>query len=84
MTNAPIAALLALPLAACASTGDYSGAAPVAPVTSAPIAEMTWPTDPFIVTAPGPAGAMTPYYVTPTPGGGSVVQPGVLPPLRRY
>lgn len=69
-------ALLALPLAACATPGNYAYTPP-APSTAA----MAWPTEPFVVTAPGPSGAMTPYHVSPTPG---VVQPGVLQPLRRY
>lgn len=83
MTRLAALALL-LPLAACTTWPDagYAPAAPIAPAAST--ASMTWPTDPFIVTAPGPAGNMTPYHVMPTPGGGAVVQPGVLPPLRRY
>ena len=91
------ALMLIAPLAACASTGDYPGARP-APVASA--APLAWPTDPFVVTAPGPAGAQTPYNVLPTPSvltplrsyntDGTyynlprTAQPGVLPPLRRY
>jgi hypothetical protein len=66
-------ALLALPLAACASTGDYQGATP-APVAQAPL---TMPAQPFIVTAPGPAGPATPYHVTPTPTG-PIITPGVV------
>lgn len=71
---------LALPLAACASTGEYPGAppAPIAPVAApraAPVLEM--PAEPFIVTAPGPAGAFTPYHVVPMPMG-PIVTPGVF------
>ena len=77
-------ALLALPLAACTTWPDAGYApAPVAPIATPSTAATAWPTDPFIVTAPGPSGALTPYHVMPTPGGGAVVQPGVLPPLNR-
>lgn len=96
MTRLPALALL-LPLAACTSWPD-AGYTPAAPVAST--ASMAWPTDPFVVTAPGPAGSQTPYNVVPTPSvltplrsyntDGSyynlprTAQPGVLPPLRRY
>jgi hypothetical protein len=69
-------------LAACASTGDYPGAAPVRPLPAAPAARLAappleMPAEPFIVTAPGPAGPATPYHVTPTPMG-PIVTPGVV------
>ena len=68
-------------LAACASTGDYPGAAPVralpAPAAVPTMAPLEMPAEPFIVTAPGPAGPATPYHVTPTPMG-PVVTPGLV------
>jgi hypothetical protein len=73
MTRLLALALLGASLAACASTGDYPGARP-APAAYAPLA---MPAEPFVVTAPGPAGSATPYHVTPTPMG-PIVTPGVV------
>lgn len=84
MKAALAVSLLLLPALAACTTWPDAGYAPAAPVARAPAPATAWPTEPFIVTAPGPAGVQTPYHVMPTPGGGGVVQPGVLQPLRRY
>lgn len=73
--NRILLTLLAPALAACASTGDYPGATPAA------VAPIAMPAEPFIVTAPGPAGPATPFYVVPTPIGATVT-PGVLAPIH--
>lgn len=75
-------AIMAMPLAACASIGDYPGAMPAPVAYTAPArplaaAPLVMPAEPYIVTAPGPAGPATPYHVTPTPMG-PIVTPGVV------
>jgi hypothetical protein len=79
-------ALLALPLAACATMPDAptgsqlaiaAGSIGSAAQQAAAPAPLTMPAQPFIVTAPGPAGPATPFYVTPTPLGATVT-PGIV------
>lgn len=89
-------ALLALPLAACATT-DYTPA-PVAPVTLAPPVASSYGTlnqpiaqvDTFQV-LPAPPPVLPPLRVYNTNGSSTPYimpqqppMPGVLPPLRRY
>lgn len=89
-------ALLALPLAACGSTGDYPGAAPAAAPMTPPVAanaaaanQPIAQVDTFMVM---PAPPVLPPLRTYNTDGTSTpymapqqpTMPGVLPPLRRY
>ncbi len=91
-------ALLALPLAACASTGDYTGAAYapapvtlVAPVAASPAAvqEPIAQVDTFAVIPAPPVLQPSRIYNTdgtwqPYVAPQQQPMPGVLPPIRRY
>ncbi len=86
-------ALLALPLAACASTGDYPGATPAAAPLTPPVASSAATVNEPIAQVDTFAVIPAPPVLTPTRSYNTdgtyyelprMQQPGVLPPLRRY
>ncbi len=84
-----IIALLALPLAACASTGDYPGAKPAPVAYTAPIAlEQPTQVDNFAVVQTPQTQWLTPGVVTTPRPGDTVWRPlsagGTLQPYQPY